>query len=68
MPRFSINLDFAFLNRQLVFAADSEVDETSRNISHVRKKSRRVLAGRKEFLDRVAAPVADKLLECGMIP
>jgi hypothetical protein len=23
---------------------------------------------RKEFLDRVAAPVADKLLECGMIP
>ena len=23
---------------------------------------------RKEFLDRVAAPIADKLLECGMIP
>jgi hypothetical protein len=25
-------------------------------------------AMRKEFLDRVAAPIADKMLECGMIP
>jgi len=25
-------------------------------------------AMRKEFLDRVAAPIADKMSECGMIP